>query len=346
MAHIFQQYLKEEHQVRQVSVEKNTKKAVKETIAQMEEIFKDRDSRIIIEVDATVLKDKEKITPLVAYSLYHYRNFSEHSMSVPVVQLNSSLFSEEYSEEEYHAYVKLRSRGDSWDSYLEVEDANWISVNACIKHDFYEKLSKLEEVTNRYKSFIEKEKEEKIPFDYHRKWNFTRSSTNLLSLYNRCFNEIARILHPSLQYNPSPSFQRDLVWPLEKKQLFIQSILQEIPIGSFYINMGEVYDPYNELGEGFGGLVWDGKQRLHALHSFILGEYDVEVNGERVTYFDNPGYFNYRFDNCAITVFESRFDDLKDIIHAYVTINKSQVKHTDEDLQKAIDYLESKSKGY
>lgn len=344
-AHVFDNFLRKDYLTYSFTVEKNTKKAVKETIQAIEELFKnDRDSRMLVNVDATVVSGEDKIAPLVAFSIFGYRNFGTHSMTVPVIELHSS-YERNYNEEDYKEYVKLRSRGGTWEDVSKTENVNWVTANACLREELQEDLEKLEEVTNRYKAVMAKEKPERVKLDLNRKWHFTRYSTSLLSLYNRCFDEVARILNPSLQYNPSPSFQRDLVWSLEKKQAFIESILNEIPIGSFYINMGEVYDPYNELGEGFGGLVWDGKQRLHAMQSFILGEYDIEMDGKRLNYFDNPGYFNYRFDSCGINVFESRFDELKDIIHAYVVINKAQVKHTDDDLKKAIDYLEAKSQG-
>lgn len=343
--HLFERFLRKEYETISLKVEKNTKKAVKETIKEIEELFKkDRNSRMLVYVDATVVTGEDKIAPLVAISVHGYRNFSTHHMTIPVIQLHSS-YETNFDENDYKEFVKLRSRGGSWEEVSKLENVNWVSANACLKEELEEKLDKLAEITNRYMSVMEKEKSERVKLDLNRKWHFSRYSTSLLSLYNRCFDEISRILNPSLQYNPSPSFQRDLVWSLEKKQAFIESIINEIPIGSFYVNMGEVYDPYNELGEGFGGLVWDGKQRLHALHSFILGEYDIELDGKRVNYFDNPGYFNYRFDACGITVFESRFDELREIIHAYVVINKAQVKHTDEDLKKAIDYLEAKSQG-
>jgi len=345
MAHVFERFLRDDYVVKSLTVEKNTKKSVKETIQALNEfelLFRKKNVRYIVKVDATVLSDEEKIAPLVAYSLFQFRNISSNHMSMPVIKLHDS-YSSDFDQEDYRRFVTLRGRGGAWEEYLKVENVNWVSVNACMRDDFDELIEKLQEVTNRYQEVISKVKEERVELKLERKFSFNRYATSLDSLYNRCFDEVSRILHPSIQYNPSPSFQRDLVWSLEKKQRFIESVINEIPIGSFYVNVGELYDPYNELGEGFGGLVWDGKQRLHALHSFILGEFDVEVDGKRVMYLDNPGYFNIRFDSCGITIFESRFDDLQDVIHAYVTINQAQVKHTDEDLQKAIDYLQAKS---
>lgn len=341
--HIFERFARTDHETFTFKVEKNTKKAVKETIQEIEDVFrKNPKLRILAKVDATVISGDDKLASLVAFSVYGYRNLGTHSMTVPVIDLDAS-YSSDFDEEDYKKFVKLRSRGGSWEEVAKTEDVAWATMNACLKEELNEQLDKLKEVTNRYKEVMSKEKEDRVKLQLSRKWSFGRYSTDLLSIYTRSFDEVARILNPSLQYNPSPSFQRDLVWSVEKKQAFIESIINEIPIGSFYVNMGEVYDPFNELGEGFGGLVWDGKQRLHALHSFILGEFDVEVDGKRVTYFDAPGYFNIRFENCSITIFESRFDDLKDIIRAYVVINQSQVKHTDEDLKKAIDYLQAKS---
>lgn len=73
-------------------------------------------------------------------------------------------------------------------------------------------------------------------------------------------------------------YQRKLVWTLEEKQNFINSIAHSYPIPLFLLaNL-----------EKDGNLCYeiiDGMQRLEAIFSFLNGEYSVEIDGE-IGYFD------------------------------------------------------------
>ena len=60
-----------------------------------------------------------------------------------------------------------------------------------------------------------------------------------------------------------PSFQRNLVWSMQKKSLLIESLMLRIPIPSFYF-----YEDENEHKS-----VIDGLQRLSAIHDYVEGEY-------------------------------------------------------------------------
>lgn len=73
-------------------------------------------------------------------------------------------------------------------------------------------------------------------------------------------------------------YQRKLVWDLNDKTLFIDSLMKSFPIPN--IMMVEYED---ESSVKYG--IIDGLQRINAIISFMLGEFPVEVNG-MVGYFD------------------------------------------------------------
>jgi len=342
MAHIFNDFIKEEIHVAEVKVEKDTKKAVKETIDTLENLVK-QESSIHVLVDATVLNKEELIASLVAFSLYEYRNLSFAHLQFIQIKLHEDYVRISFTDEDKELFSQLKRRGGKREEYLRLEGVDWATMNSIIIQEMEHVLNEIKRINAQYEEVIAQTSNPSAPLQYKRQFNFQRFSTNLLSLYRRCFNEMDQLLHPSMTYNPNPSFQRDLVWDVEKKRSFIRSILNDIPIGAFYVNVSKTYDPKLELAEGHGGLVWDGKQRLHALHSFFLGEFDVEVDGNRYYYQEASRFFNIAFESCGISVYESEFDDLKSIIEAYVIINSAQVKHTDEDLDKAIRYLESQT---
>ncbi|MCI9079076.1 MAG: DUF262 domain-containing protein [Lachnospiraceae bacterium] len=78
----------------------------------------------------------------------------------------------------------------------------------------------------------------------------------------------------------SRKYQRKLVWTLEEKQNFIDTILHKYPIPLFLL-VG-YKDKNNEYHED----IIDGLQRLNAIFSFIKGEFAVSYN-------DHYSYFNY-----------------------------------------------------
>lgn len=69
-------------------------------------------------------------------------------------------------------------------------------------------------------------------------------------------------------------YQRKLVWNLEDKVLFIDSLMQSFPIPN--IMMVE-YEEDDENGITYG--IIDGLQRINAIISFMLGEFPICVNG-------------------------------------------------------------------
>ena len=69
-------------------------------------------------------------------------------------------------------------------------------------------------------------------------------------------------------------YQRKLVWTLEEKQKFINSIASEYPVPLFLL--AENHDKYEII---------DGMQRLEAIFSFLQGEYLIKYGSEE-GYFD------------------------------------------------------------
>ncbi len=83
-------------------------------------------------------------------------------------------------------------------------------------------------------------------------------------------------------------YQRKLVWSLEDKKLFIDSLIKKFPIPN--IMMVEYSDGNDEYG------IIDGLQRINAIISFMLNEFPITIDGEE-KYFDlstTPGTFDMR----------------------------------------------------
>lgn len=344
MIHLYKRYVKKDIEYVQLTVEGNSKVAVKNVIDEIEEIFNaTKENRlnqsICVKVDATKVKKENLLAQLVAFSLYVYRNI--HYLDVKMVMIQTDSLPQEITDKDEELFLLLRNRGGKWIDYLNIEGVDWKIMNAIINRNIEELIEKFNQINAKYKEIISKNNGSAMEIKPRHKFNFSSFNVNLLELYNRCFNELMHLLSPSHAYNVNPSFQRELVWDVEKKRKFIESIINDIPIGAFYVNVPKTFDIKNNLSEGYGGLIWDGKQRLHALHSFILSEFDVEIDGKPVYYHEAPTFFTNVFDRLTVPVFESRFDTLEEIIEAYVIINSAQVKHTDRDLQKAMDVLKA-----
>lgn len=324
-----------------IVVEKDTKKAVKEAILQVDECKKGSDKRLIF-IDMENVRKPENIASFVAYSLYLHRNISHRDFKAMKVQLHPDCVVSEVSDLDLAQFRRMSRTGGSWQDYAVIEGINWGAINKLINDDIDDKLRRLNAIRESYQPYIDLINPEQTKINFNRRWNFHVRNHDLMTLYKNCFNEIELVTSPEMCCNPNPSFQRGLVWSEEKKREFIHSILNEIPIGSFYVNRPELDgDERLKLCEGYGSLLWDGKQRLHALDDFFKGKFAVQVQGKMVYYHESAAFFYHKFSSCMITQYMSYFNTLREVIEAYVVINSAQVKHTDEDLQKAIDFLES-----
>jgi hypothetical protein len=316
-----------------MTAEGNNKKEVQRLV---EEINNRSLKDVMIRVDVNRLSP-EKLVDLIVISRQLLSGLSESNMKVMVLELDAlteltgELSSEVKKLVDSQGSKELAKTLQS----LPVEDIlhviNYLNNKSTvvesdldIQKEYYERI--LDNSSSK----------EFVPLSRSKRFNFKTVQTNLFSLYDRCFNMVGYISHPYLSINPNISFQRKLVWPVEKKISFIDSLINDIPIGAFYVN-SNIHNL--ELGEGFGQILWDGKQRLYALHSFILDEFTVEVNGIDVYYSQSPAFFNSTFNNTSIVTFESSFETLREVIEAYIAINKKQIRHTDEDLEHAINIL-------
>ncbi len=87
------------------------------------------------------------------------------------------------------------------------------------------------------------------------------NNEKVIHLYNKLENE---------QLDPSPGFQRKLVWRKQHKYDFIETILMNFPFPEVYIAPGKIDTESLELNE----LIVDGQQRLTTIQNYI-NEHDV-----------------------------------------------------------------------
>ena len=108
-----------------------------------------------------------------------------------------------------------------------------------------------------------------------------RTVSEKLDVKGKTINQIARwYFNDELFVNRR--YQRKLVWSLEEKKLFIDSIINKYPTPSIMINDfqelidGKEYQRYE---------IVDGLQRLNAIFSFIIGEFGIEHENQ-IKYFN------------------------------------------------------------
>lgn len=88
--------------------------------------------------------------------------------------------------------------------------------------------------------------------------------------------------YTNLEFTVNRRYQRKLVWTLEEKRQFINTIIKNYPVPLFLIvNSKEVINGK----EYYHKEIIDGLQRLEAIISFILNKYSVKIDG-------NYQYFN------------------------------------------------------
>jgi Protein of unknown function DUF262. len=108
-----------------------------------------------------------------------------------------------------------------------------------------------------------------------------RTVSEKLDVKGKTINQIARwYFNDELFVNRR--YQRKLVWSLDEKKLFIDSIINKFPTPSIMIN-----DFHEKIGEKEYQRyeIIDGLQRLNAIFSFIAGEFGIEYDNE-IKYFD------------------------------------------------------------
>ena len=121
-----------------------------------------------------------------------------------------------------------------------------------------------------------------------------------------------------------PEYQRDLVWDQEKKEMLIESLMMNMPIGNIFMN---------ERGFGDYELV-DGQQRLDAIWSF----YNNKFKWEGMFYKELPQKFQSRFNMGVVATYITKYTDKKKLIELYYRINWAGVPHCVDELQAIDDY--------
>lgn len=116
--------------------------------------------------------------------------------------------------------------------------------------------------------------------------------------------KIKTLNNKRLKINPKPQYQRTSVWTIDKKRLFIDSILRGYDVPKFYLRETPM-DPMYEYE------VTDGQQRMRSIWEFMsdLEEeiYDLNKaiidgkNVEGITY-KKLGTFKEKFDNYELNI--------------------------------------------
>jgi len=131
-----------------------------------------------------------------------------------------------------------------------------------------------------------------------------------------------------------PEYQRELVWNLKNKQNLIFSIMNGSPIGEFII----AKDTVNKKQYYHIWTIIDGQQRINTLKEFVLnkfkdldGRYFKDYSYREMTYLCE-GFTNFNI----ITVQDLT---LKEQVEIYLAKNVGGVIHTEEQLEKARQFL-------
>lgn len=168
---------------------------------------------------------------------------------------------------------------------------------------------------------------------------YTTSPINIRSLlfkevakYDEIQSGLTSITDPN-KMTLDVAFQRNLVWTLEQKQSLILSILQQMPIGIFYIN--ESFDNPN-----IDIVLYDGKQRFDAIKGFLYGEFPITINNQDYYWYDLKDDDIATILSTSISINTTNFDSEVDLINYYLLINQSGRSHTKGDIQIALDELE------
>lgn len=133
-----------------------------------------------------------------------------------------------------------------------------------------------------------------------------------------------------------PDFQRERVWNLQQKQALIVSMLNGLSIGSFYVN--KCWTPDKTTREQIDRVLYDGQQRYAAITEFLNGEFPIIVDNKKYFISDLSRKEWRNIINYNVSVCETSFDNLNDLIDFYVLLNKSGVAHSQSDFNKALSF--------
>jgi len=149
-----------------------------------------------------------------------------------------------------------------WDS----EKAEWLDEIDMGNEEIIETIKKREEEKkDLMKSSLARQKTQiSISRDFHSVYELFRKYQRFTEYASE--NEAFDLKNIESSMVLSPDFQRDDVWTKKKKVQLIESILLGIPLPAFYFS--------EDVNGNF--LVVDGKQRLNAIFSFIMGKVELD----------------------------------------------------------------------
>lgn len=197
---------------------------------------------------------------------------------------------------------------------------------------FIEKLNKVnKELANRSEKVLANEKDEKRMI-YSISLSPEIYTVRLEKLLNELLTKEKYLLgklpddRMNLElYNDSEFTNTE--WSLDKKKELIRSLFLELPIGTFHINKFAEYfqiytDPkYKKYGH-LDSIIYDGKQRLATILSFLMGDFSVE--------FDNIEYTAGNLSENTldhillqkVTVCETSIESKKKLLTRYTNLHR------------------------
>jgi len=130
----------------------------------------------------------------------------------------------------------------------------------------------------------------------------------------------------------NPPFQRGLVWSLDQKQRWIETLLDDLPIPAIFVNTFSGHPTY-----GSREVVIDGQQRLRATAEFMKDEF--WVRGEKWS--EQTEEFHRVFGlNVVTPIVYTRFETEAECVELYLQLLLAGTAHTDSEIEKARVYLE------
>lgn len=224
------------------------------------------------------------------------------------------------------------------------------SKHNSLKQDIFDRVNT---VNSRYRSILDKlEQQESLDI---KEFEYKYSKANVLnrtldSLLNKAIRYNSFLFENNHYYDRADldlnvDFQRDIVWTLQQKKDLIISMINDIPIGNFYINSLNIYSEVREddsksLKEysEIDNVLYDGKQRINAILEFVLGEFSITIDGEEYFYGNLDFRTQHEITHKTVNVYETEFNNKNDLIDFYILLNKNQTAHKQEDFDKAISF--------
>lgn len=157
---------------------------------------------------------------------------------------------------------------------------------------------------------------------------------NYIKTYAKKNSNILRLLFEEDTINLNPEYQRNGdIWPVEKRQLLIDSILNDYDIPKIYFHELSFED---KMAKGFEFAVIDGRQRIETIYKFIKGEFplskdfvyllDPKIDAQGHYYKDIAEHFpklKMAFDSFELPIICVKTNDLELIDDMFLRLNEA-----------------------